>query len=208
MSFSLLRKLEYKKISKLNLSGKVLDLGGSKKSGYHQLIKGNHEITTVNINTDYLCDLVFDIEEKFPLEDNAFDHVMLINVLEHIYNFKNVISESNRVLKSDGKIYLAVPFIHQIHGSPNDFFRYSKSTLNRLLLQSDFKNIKIEELGFDFFSLGYQMFFIGVIPSSFFKKITKNFLIFLDKFILKFSSCYRQWAKNNPMGYWVEATKN
>lgn len=64
---SIIRDLEYKKISDLELFGKILDLGGSKKSGYHNLIKGNHEITTVNINTDYGCDLVFDIEKNFLL---------------------------------------------------------------------------------------------------------------------------------------------
>lgn len=204
---SIIRDLEYKIISKLNLNGKILDLGGSKKSGYHQLIGGKHEILTVNIDLDYGCDLVFDIEESFPLKDDSFDFILLMNVLEHVYKFENVISESSRVLKKEGKIYLAVPFIHQIHGSPNDFFRYSKATLNRLLLENNFENIKIKELGFGFFSLGYQMFFIGIIPFVFCKKIFRDICILIDKIILKILPRYRHWSKNNPMGYWVEATK-
>jgi SAM-dependent methyltransferase len=151
--------------------------------------------------------LVFDIEKSFPLEDNSFDFILLMNVLEHIYKFENVISESSRVLKKEGKIYLAVPFMHQIHGSPNDFFRYSKATLERLLLENNFEKIEIKELGFGFLSLGFQTFFIGFIPFLFCKNVVKSLFILIDKIILKFSPRYRRWAKNNPMGYWVSATK-
>ncbi len=72
---SIIRHLEYKKISDLKIDGDVLDLGGSTKSGYHQLLKGEHKITTVNINKEYGCDIVFDIQKKFPLEDDGFDSV-------------------------------------------------------------------------------------------------------------------------------------
>ena len=41
---SLLRKLEYEKISGLKINGKILDLGGDKRSGYHELIKGKHNL--------------------------------------------------------------------------------------------------------------------------------------------------------------------
>lgn len=199
---SIIRDLEYKKIANLELSGKILDLGGSKKSGYHDLIKGKHEITTVNINTDYGCDLVFDIEKKFPINDNSFDNIFLINVLEHVYSFDNVFSESNRVLKKGGCIYVATPFMHQIHGSPNDFFRYSKSAIEKIVQNHGLEVIKIEELGFGFLSLGYQVFFMGFIPTILFKKVVKNFFIFIDKIILKHSLKYRRWSKNNPLGYW------
>jgi len=131
----------------------------------------------------------------------------LINVLEHIYKYENVISESNRVLKSNGNIYLAVPFIHQIHGSPNDYFRYSKSALEKMLSENNFSDINIEELGFGLFSLFFQSFLIGFIPFNFLKNTFKNIMIFLDKIILKYSSRYRKWAINNPMGYWVSASK-
>jgi len=199
---SIIRDLEYKKISDLELFGKILDLGGSKKSGYHNLIKGNHEITTVNINTDYGCDLVFDIEKKFPIGDSSFDNIFLINVLEHIYNFENVFLESNRILKKGGCIYAATPFMHQIHGSPNEFFRYSKSAIEKIAKNYGFEVIKLEELGFGFLSLGYQTFFIGFIPTILLKRLFKSFFIFIDKIILKYSSKYRRWSRNNPLGYW------
>ncbi len=71
--YTIWREEEYKELSKLSIYGKVLDLGGSKNSGYHQLIKGKHEIITVNINPDYGCDLIFNIEKKFPIPDKQYD---------------------------------------------------------------------------------------------------------------------------------------
>src|SRR3989338_715106 len=98
-NYSILRELQYEKLTRLSLDGEVLDLGGSTISGYHELIKGDHHITTVNIDKSHGCDLVFDIEKRFPLEKGKFDHVLCINTLEHVYDFRNVMAESHRVLR-------------------------------------------------------------------------------------------------------------
>ena len=64
---SIIREHEYKYISELSLSGVILDLGGSKKSGYQELIMGTHSFVTVNYGELHPgCDLCFDIEDKFP----------------------------------------------------------------------------------------------------------------------------------------------
>src|SRR3989344_9345935 len=125
-NYSIIREQEYLRLAKLVLNGNILDIGGSKKSGYHELLKGNHRIVTVNINPEYGCDLIFDIQNPFPIQDSKFDHVIAMNVLEHIYDFQNVFSEVCRVLKKRGSFIFAVPFMFHIHGSPDDYFRYSK----------------------------------------------------------------------------------
>ena len=96
---SIIREAEYELLKNIKINGKILDIGGSKKSGYQELIKGNNQILTVNINKEHGCDLVFDIEKKFPIESEKFNSVICLNVLEHIYNYENVISEASRVLK-------------------------------------------------------------------------------------------------------------
>lgn len=204
---STIRTLEYEKISNLDINGKILDLGGSKRSGYHELIKGTHDIITVNIDPKYECDLIFDIQEQFPVESDSIDHVLLFNVLEHVYMFENVILESSRVLKKRGYLYMATPFIFQIHGSPSDFFRYSKHALENLFLNNNFEIINIEELGYGFLSLAYELFFIRIIPSIFLKKIFQKFCIYSDIIFLKLFRPYRRWSINNPMGYWVCARR-
>src|SRR3990172_12217357 len=118
-NYSILREQEYEELARLRLNGIVLDLGGSKKSGYHELFKGDYEIITANIDPSYDCDLVFDIESKFPLDNEQYDFILCINVLEHIYNYQNVLKESSRVLKRNGTLILITPFIFQIHESPD-----------------------------------------------------------------------------------------
>ena len=105
------RKLSYEQLSGLELSGKVLDLGGSRKSGYHELLRGNHTIEVVNMDESTGFDKNFNLEKPFPLQDKKYDAVLACNVLEHIYNYQNIFSESFRILKKDGVFIIIVPFI-------------------------------------------------------------------------------------------------
>ncbi len=206
-NYSILRSEEYKRLSNLVLDGAILDIGGSKRSGYHELIKGNHIITTVNINPEHECDLVFDIQEKFPLEDEKYDSIISLNVFEHIYNFHNAFSESSRVLKTGGKFIISTPFMFNIHGSPDDYFRYTKSALVRILKENGFADIEIKELGFGLFSLLFQTIG-GVIPGDFLKRIIKKAFISIDLFLLLVIPRYQKIIDRIPLGYFVIARKN
>ncbi|MEO0119271.1 MAG: methyltransferase domain-containing protein [candidate division WOR-3 bacterium] len=203
--FSIFRSEQYKIISKLVLNGTILDLGGSKKSGYHELLKGVHKIITANIDPETGCDLIFDIQDPFPIKDNEIDHVICLNVLEHVFRFQNVFPEVFRVLKKGGNFILTVPFMYQIHNSPDDFFRYTKSSLSRLLKDNGFKIIKIEEIGLGLFSLFFQI--LGGAFPMLVRNFLKKFCIMLDKFFLRFSKRYRRLSHRIPLGYFVIAKK-
>ncbi|MHB1117942.1 MAG: methyltransferase domain-containing protein, partial [Minisyncoccota bacterium] len=155
-TYSILRDGQYKKLSTFVLSGNILDLGGNLNSDYHDLISGSHVVTTVNITAEYGCDMVFDIQDPFPIESEKFDVVLSMNVLEHVYGFDNVISETSRVLKKGGIFIFSVPFMHHIHGSPDDYFRYTRSAIEKMLKEHNFKDIEIQEIGLGLFSLFYQ----------------------------------------------------
>ena len=203
--YSLIRQAQYDELSKLTLNGEILDLGGSKTAGYHELIKGNHRITTVNINTDYGCDMVFDIEKSFPLENETYDAIICLNTLEHIYDFNNVIRESYRVLKAGGTIILSSPFMHHLHSSLDDFFRYSKSAYIRFLSDARFINIEVRNIGNGLFSLIFQTsmgFYPGLLqPIG--QKISDS----VDLLILKLSKRYNRVKERIPLGYFVVAKK-
>lgn len=204
-SYSIIRKEEYDRLSGLSLDGKILDLGGSTKSGYHELIKGNHSFTTVNIDANYGCDLVFDIEKIFPLENESFDHIVCLNVLEHIFEFQNVVNESFRVLKKGGTMVIATPFLFQIHGSPDDYLRYTRSALEKMLQKAGFTEYKIEEMGNQIFSLNFQ-FFGGSLPGIL-RTIVKSFSVGCDKFLSRIVPRYKNIQKRMPLGYFTIVTK-
>lgn len=207
---SIVRNNLHKRLSKLVIDGSILDLGGSKKfkNGYQSFIKGDHNICTVNIDVNYGCDLVFDIENKFPLNDYVYDSILCFNVLEHIYNFQNVINESYRVLKNDGSFFGLIPFMHHIHGCPNDYFRYSESCIRKIFLEGGFKNIYIDRVGSGIFSLFFQS-----IDCTFLTKINilriifKIFFIFLDKTLIFISPKYKKLTERFPLAYFIIAKK-
>jgi SAM-dependent methyltransferase len=204
-SYSIIRDGEYEKLCTLTVNGTMLDLGGNLNSYYHKLIKGKHKVTTVNINPEHGCDMVFDIQEKFPIESEQFDAVLSMNVLEHVYGFDNVISETARVLKKGGTFIFAIPFMHHIHGSPDDYFRYTRSAIERMLDDHNFTDIEIQEIGLGLFSLFYQSS-AGMFP-TFLKIVFKNIAIGIDRLLGKLSGRYRNVAKRIPLGYFVVARK-
>ncbi|MFA5745051.1 MAG: class I SAM-dependent methyltransferase [Candidatus Paceibacterota bacterium] len=203
---SFLRREEYKMLAQLSIDGAILDVGGSKKSGYHELIKGKHTITTGNINEDYGIDVVFDAQESWPFEDSSFDGVLLINVLEHLYRYDIAIEEAYRVLKEGGVIAGVVPFVFNVHGSPNDYFRYTKSALLKMFGDRGFKDVRIVELGTGAFSVIYHCL-LGFVRFDWLATPLIAFFGGIDKLILRLKPNNKMSAKEMPLGYYFEAEK-
>lgn len=209
MYLSVLREEEYKRLACLKLSGTLLDLGGCKHEGYHRLLSLSDEnIKTANMGDSGTCDFTVDLEKPLSLPSVSYDNIICLNVLEHIYNFHNVIDESYRILKPGGSYILSVPFLFNIHGSPNDYFRYTKSSLEKMLSNRGFGEIEIREIGRGFFSLVFQVIdgpgFIRIVwLRTFFKKL----FVGTDILLSKMSGSYARLSLRIPLGYFVTAKK-
>lgn len=203
-----MRELQYQELANLTMNGKILDLGGSKKSGYQDLIKGEHTFTTVNIDEKYGYDLKFNVEEKFPLDDNSYDNVLTMNLIEHIFDTHNIFAETSRVLKPGGLFVSAVPYMHHIHGSPDDFVRYTDSAYKKFADKYGFEIIYLESLGYGFFSLGFQTFTIyKTLPFAWLYNFVKFICVTLDKILLAIPY-YKKLANTIPLGYfWIMKKK-
>lgn len=119
-------------IQKLGTYAKVLDLGSG------TLRRGEHVIN-LEIEPMPNVDLVGD-GHKLPFKDEIFDAVILEAVLEHVREPKIVISEVYRILRPDGWICVAIPFMQGYHASPSDYQRYTVWGLENIL--SDFEKIE------------------------------------------------------------------
>jgi SAM-dependent methyltransferase len=158
MKQSLFRQLTYKILSKTVLSGSVIDLGGNSGAYYHHLFQGEFEITTLNMEGASSADIIWDLEKApLPIEDKRYNAVLLINVLEHIYHWDNLLKECQRILKPNGKLVAVIPFLYYLHPSPNDYFRYSRQALEKMFAEAGFSDIKIQELGPGAFSAAYNL---------------------------------------------------
>mgnify|MGYP001596633027 CR=1 FL=1 len=203
---SFLRREEYKALAQLSIDGKILDVGGSKKSGYHELIKGNHTITTGNIDESYGIDVVFDAQKPWPFPDASFNGVLLVNILEHLYHYKVAVEESFRVLKGGGIVAGVVPFMFNVHGSPNDYFRYTRSTLENIFKEAGFREVVIQELGTGAFSVIYHAL-LGFVRWQWLATPLIALFGGVDKLILRLKPNNKMSAKQMPLGYYFTARR-
>ncbi len=122
--------------------GTVLDLGAGGRPSYLQFLSfaAQSRFITLDAAAHSRPSVVANIEGALPFADRCVDVVLLLNVLEHIFDHAALIREVGRVLRPGGTLYLATPFLVGVHTSGgdgrffvDDFFRYSRSTLGRLL---------------------------------------------------------------------------
>jgi len=189
-----------------SIKGRILDLAsGTKRPSYYRFLKvdKNSDIISVDISDERKPDIKADLEKPFPFKDKDFDYVFCFNLLEHIYNYQNVIGEASRALKDNGKLIGTVPFLGSVHGDPDDYFRYTKSTLTRLFQNAGFKDIKIEALGYGPFAISYYM--TEFLLPRFLRPIFVFPAIALDKIIFKLNQ--RHGKEKYVLMYYFECKK-
>jgi SAM-dependent methyltransferase len=112
-------------LSKLPKSAFILDAGaGFRKKPHPNVI--NMEIY------DYPSTDILAIGQKLPFQDNCFDAILSLAVLEHVDDPFLCAQELVRVLKPGGQILVIVPFLQPEHGYPSHFFNCTRFGLKRL----------------------------------------------------------------------------
>ena len=124
------------------MQGKILDVG-SKNRRYDNLLPGSI-ITAIDIipNPEKNV-LAGNIEERLPFNDESFDGALCIEVLEYVKNYSNALHELQRILSSNGKALISVPFVYHAH---DDKLRYTKEFLREELSQL-FSKVEIITFG-------------------------------------------------------------
>ena len=82
--------------------------------------------------------------DRIPVKAKTFDTIFCNAVLEHVKNPHEVVEEFHRVLKDEGHIYVAVPFMQPEHLDPTDFWRFTADGLKRIVEQHGFEVVKVE----------------------------------------------------------------
>lgn len=99
----------------------------------------------------YVCDLA-----QIPTADGRFDRILFNQVLEHIPEPSDVLSELFRVLKPGGSIICTCPFYYEEHEKPYDFYRYTQFAHRHLFAKAGFEIDRLEWLEGYFGTLAYQ----------------------------------------------------
>jgi ubiquinone/menaquinone biosynthesis C-methylase UbiE len=84
---------------------KILDLGSGRGDFLIDLAKNNYNITGLANNLK--INVIQSEAEKLPFENNSFDFINCSEVTEHVENPEKLLSESYRVLKRGGQMYIS-----------------------------------------------------------------------------------------------------
>jgi SAM-dependent methyltransferase len=126
----------YQRALEQHAHGRLLDLGCGYVP-YYELYKSSvDEVICVDwensLHKNEFLDYFMDLSKPLTIESESFDTVLLTDVLEHIYQPLQLLSEVVRVLRRGGHVIIGVPFFYWLHESPFDFHRYTEFALRRM----------------------------------------------------------------------------
>ena len=130
-----------KQVKVLAPDARILDVGAG-HGDFADIFTGC-KYTSLDIVPYPEVDLVCDLIQTIPFKPETFDAVVLMNVLEHVYDNHGLIKSIATVLKPGGKLILTVPFLLKVHQAPFDFSRYTPYFLQNLAAGS---GLRIAEL--------------------------------------------------------------
>lgn len=127
------------------VDGRLLDVGCGYKP-YRSWFRKATAYVGLDVTAESRADVIVKPGESWPFDDGTFDAVISTQVLEHIADFDNVLSEIRRVLRPGGQVVITVPFIYNEHGAPEDFRRFSVYGAGKIF-PPDWQVVRLARLG-------------------------------------------------------------
>lgn len=121
--------------------GRTLDLGAGRLT-WRNLLPTSYFSADIAMEHPEL-NLLCDITRTLPFVSNSFQTVFCCSVLEHVQEPWLSLDEMYRVLLKSGMLILSVPFTFYIHGSPHDYWRFTRYGAEHLAKKAGFE---IEEV--------------------------------------------------------------
>ncbi len=112
----------------------------------------NNEYSNWSMRPNILGDV-----HKLAIASNSCKTVALMHVLEHVSDPAQVFAEIARVLQPNGYLFVDVPFIHEIHHAPHDYYRYTPYALTAFAQAVKLEIIEIRPSGGYFRALSYLL---------------------------------------------------
>jgi SAM-dependent methyltransferase len=141
----------YAKIISKYAKGSLLDCGAGKVPFYGVYKELVSDITCTDWGSSphdlKHIDKEVDLSKELPFKDSSIDTILLTDVLEHLSNPQLLLSESERILRTNGRILIFVPFLYWLHEQPHDYFRYTEHALTHLIESSGLISVEIYPYG-------------------------------------------------------------
>jgi SAM-dependent methyltransferase len=133
--------------SRKYMKGTVLDIGGGRKRG--RFVRNpDARWIIVDINRQLCPDVMADAH-LMPVRSASIDCIKCTELLEHVRDPEEIVTEMARVLKPGGVLILSIPFLFPLHSDPFDFQRLTDVKIKGLLSR-DFRVLTIKKQGLFF----------------------------------------------------------
>ncbi len=119
-----------KQVSRLESEALILDVGAGR--GDFSEVYRRHRSIALEVYPYPEIDLVCDLTQANPFRPASFEAILLLNVLEHVFDVQALIHELAQLLKPQGFLIVAIPFMVKMHQIPIDYARYTHYALSRL----------------------------------------------------------------------------
>ena len=203
---TILRILQTNEFRKYKLSGKCLEFGANHKIRRNFLYKDSKEYKVFYSNIDNKNKTFIKINLiKKLVHKKKYKNIIIFNVLEHLSEVNIALKNLHLLLESKGKILGSTPFLYRVHGAPNDYNRFTKSYLQKILKEKKFTNIKINEIGLGPFLASFSLLrsFLKYLPIIY--QMLLILVIIMDKIL--FYTMKTDPKKIYPIGYVFSAIK-
>jgi SAM-dependent methyltransferase len=156
-----IRKFNNDKIREFakNVNNKiVLEIGSGKhdhgENHYSALKYFNDSNTLIpsDVNPDFGYKVI-DITKM--TDENKYDIILCLNVLEHVFEYQIALANLKRALKQDGLLVILVPVFYPLHDEPHDYWRFTEHSLRKIC--SDFTVKSFDYKGVREFTTAYFM---------------------------------------------------
>ena len=108
----------------------ILDVGAG-RGDFADLFRDKPGYLALDIYPYPEVDIVCDLTLANPFRESSFDAILLMNVLEHVYDTHSMLARLAKLLKPGGVLVVAIPFLVKMHQVPVDFARYTHYALGR-----------------------------------------------------------------------------
>jgi len=85
--------------------------------------------------------------ERWPVADASIDLVLATETLEHVPQPATFLAEARRVLRRGGRLVVTVPFSARWHYIPDDYWRFTPSSLRNLFEDAGFAEVRVQPRG-------------------------------------------------------------
>jgi SAM-dependent methyltransferase len=132
--------------------GDVLDVGAGAQP-YRPLMPADARYPAIDVNLASegfgyeMPDTEYYDGDVWPVADASIDVVLATETLEHVPDPAQFLAQARRVLRPGGKLILTVPFAARWHYIPHDYWRYTPSSLNNLLGEAKFGEVRVTARG-------------------------------------------------------------